>query len=158
MLPAGGYGFTVGTVAYTLGGQRRTSGGLALTAGSFWSGDIRTLEYRQGRINVLNQFSIEPTISFNDIDLPKGTSSPPWSAPASTTRSTRACSSAGSCSTARAPTAGATTCDCVGSTVRAASCSWYTREERDLEALRPSRCTGLRNRGFVVKFNRLFQL
>ena len=33
----------------------------------------------------------------------------------------------------------------------------YT-EERDLEALRPSRCTGLRNRGFVVKFNRLFQL
>ena len=33
----------------------------------------------------------------------------------------------------------------------------YT-EERDLEALRPSRYAGLRNRGLVVKINRLFQL
>ena len=33
----------------------------------------------------------------------------------------------------------------------------YT-EERDLDTLRPRRVDGLRNRGFVVKLNRLFRL
>ena len=158
MLPAGGYGFTAGTVAYTLGGQRRTSGGLALTAGSFWSGDIRTLEYRQGRINVLNQFSIEPTISFNDIDLPEGDF-------ITTLVSTRLNYAFNPRMFLSGLVQYSSSTDRWSNNLRL---RWeyspgselfvvYT-EERDLEALRPSRYTGLRNRGFVVKFNRLFQL
>ena len=158
VLPAGGYGFTAGTVAYTLGGQRRTSGGLALTAGSFWSGDIRTLEYRQGRINVLNQFSIEPTISFNDIDLPEGDF-------ITTLVSTRLNYAFNPRMFLSGLVQYSSSTDRWSNNLRL---RWeyspgselfvvYT-EERDLEALRPSRYTGLRNRGFVVKFNRLFQL
>ena len=126
VLPVGGYGFTAGTVSYTLGGQRTASGGLAFTAGSLWSGDIRTLEYRQGRINVSNQFSVEPTISFNDIDLPEGE----FTTTLVSTRFNFAFNPrmffSGWCSTTRATTAGATTCGCGGNTARGASCSWYT--------------------------------
>ena len=72
VLPVGGYGFTAGTILYEFGAQHRYSGRLAFTAGNFWSGNIRTLEYQRGRMNLTNQFSVEPTISFNDIALPEG--------------------------------------------------------------------------------------
>ena len=74
-----------------------------------------------------NQFSVEPTISFNDIDLPEGRLQyHAGQHPLQLSRSTRACSSADWCSTTRATTAGATICGCGGNTARAASCSWYT--------------------------------
>ncbi len=157
-LPVGGYGFTAGTVAYTLGGQRRASGGLALTAGSFWSGDIRAVEYRQGRINVLNQFSIEPTVSFNAIDLPQGEFT-------TTLVSTRLNYAFNPRMFFSGLVQYNSSTDRWSNNLRL---RWeyspgselfvvYT-EERDLEALRPSRHTGLRNRGFVVKINRLFQM
>ena len=145
-------------MAYTLGGQRRASGGLALTAGSFWSGDIRTVEYRQGRINVLNQFSIEPTISFNDIDLPEGEFT-------TTLVSTRLNYAFNPRMFFSGLVQYNSSTDRWSNNLRL---RWeyspgselfvvYT-EERDLEALRPSRYAGLRNRGLVVKINRLFQL
>ena len=154
----GGYGFTAGTVAYTLGGQRRASGGLAFTAGSFWSGDIRTLEYRRGRVNVTDQFSIEPTISFNDIDLPEGEFT-------TTLVSTRLNYAFNPRMFFSGLVQYNSSTDRWSNNLRL---RWeyspgselfvvYT-EERDLEALRPSRYAGLRNRGFVVKINRLFQM
>ncbi len=157
-LPVGGYAFTAGTVAYTLGGQRRASGGLALTAGSFWSGDIRTLEYRRGRVNVTDQFSIEPTISFNAIDLPEGEFT-------TTLVSTRLNYAFNPRMFFSGLVQYNSSTDRWSNNLRL---RWeyspgselfvvYT-EERDLEALRPSRYAGLRNRGLVVKINRLFQL
>ena len=158
VLPVGGYGFTAGTVSYTLGGQRRASGELAFTAGSFWSGDIRTLEYRQGRINVSNQFSVEPTISFNDIDLPEGE----FTTTLVSTRFNFAFNP-------RMFFSGLVQYN--SSTNRWSNnlrLRWeyspgselfvvYT-EERDVGTLRPIRVDRLRNRGFVVKLNRLFRL
>ena len=158
VVPVGGYGFTAGTVSYTLGGQRTASGGLAFTAGSFWSGDIRTLEYRQGRINVLNQFSIEPTVSYNDIDLPEGEFT-------TTLVSTRFNYAFNPRMFFSGLVQYNSSSDRWSNNLRL---RWeyspgselfvvYT-EERDLETLRPSRVDGLRNRGFVVKLNRLFRL
>ena len=160
VLPVGGYGFTAGTVSYAFGGQRTASGTAAFTAGSFWSGDIRTLEYRQGRINVSNQFSVEPTISYNDIDLPEG-------AFTTTLVSTRFNFAFNPRMFFSGLVQYNSNNDRWSNNLRL---RWeyspgselfvvYT-EERDLEALRPlrSRHAGLRNRGFVVKLNRLFRL
>ena len=158
VLPVGGYGFTAGAVSYTLGGQRRASGGLAFTAGSFWSGGIRTLEYRQGRINVSNQFSVEPTISFNAIDLPEGEFT-----------TTLAGARFNFAFNTRMFFSGLvqynSSNDRWGNNFRL---RWEYRpgselfvvytEERDVNTLRPRRMDGLRNRGFVVKLNRLFRL
>jgi hypothetical protein len=158
VLPVGGYGFTTGGIAYTLGGQRRVSGSIVFTAGTFWSGDIKTVEYRRGRINVLDQFSIEPTISFNDIELPQGDFT-------TTLVSTRF-------NYAFNPRM------FLGALVQYNSADevwsnnfrlrWeyspgselfivYT-EDRDVDTLSPQRFSQLRNRGFVVKVNRLFRL
>ena len=158
VLPVGGYGFTAGTVSYTLGGQRRASGELAFTAGSFWSGDIRTLEYRQGRINVSNQFSVEPTISFNDIDLPEGEFT-------TTLVSTRFNFAFNPRMFFSGLVQYNSSTDRWSNNLRL---RWeyspgselfvvYT-EERDVGTLRPIRVDRLRNRGFVVKLNRLFRL
>ena len=157
-LPAGGYGFTSGTVSYTLGGHRRASGTLAFTAGSFWSGDIRTLEYRQGRVNVSNRISVEPTISFNAIDLPEGEFT-------TTLVSTRFNYAFNPRMFFSGLVQYNSSNDRWNNNLRL---RWeyapgselfvvYT-DERDVGGLRPSRIDGLRNRGFVVKLNRLFRL
>jgi len=71
-LPVGGYGFTNAEVSFAFGAQRRASGNLSFTAGDFWSGDIKTLAYSSARISVVDQFSIEPAVSFNWVGLPEG--------------------------------------------------------------------------------------
>ena len=158
ILPIGGYGFTTGSVAYTLGGQRTASGTIAVTAGSFWSGDIKTLEYRQGRINILDQFSIEPTVSVNDVDLPEGSFT------------TTLVSSRFNYAFNPRMFFGAfvqyNSSENVWSNNLRLRWEYspgselfvvYT-EDRTLETLGPSRFSELRNRGFVVKINRLFRL
>ena len=72
VLPIGEYDFSNASMSYTLGGQRRVSGQISFQAGEFWNGDIRTLEFSSGRINIVNPFSIEPNVSVNWIDLPQG--------------------------------------------------------------------------------------
>jgi hypothetical protein len=70
-IPVGGYDFHNTRVAYTAGGQRGLSGTMAMEIGSFYSGDRKALDYR-GRVDLSPQFGMEPTISFNWIDLPQG--------------------------------------------------------------------------------------
>ena len=72
ILPVGAYDFTDARMSYRLGQHRRASGSLSLRAGSFWSGDIKSVEFSQGRVAVLEQFSIEPSVSVNWINLPEG--------------------------------------------------------------------------------------
>ena len=71
-VPVGGYGFGDVLLSYTLGGQRRVNGSLSVQRGSFYSGDITTVGFSRGRIEVLKQFSLEPSFSVNWVDLAEG--------------------------------------------------------------------------------------
>ena len=70
-VPPGGYGFRDVTASLSLGLQRRASGNLSVQRGSFYTGDKTTVALRGGRLNVSNRLSLEPTLSFNWIDLPE---------------------------------------------------------------------------------------
>ena len=69
-IPLGGYGFQDVFVSYLMGPQRRLSGTAFVQHGGFFSGDITAFGFRQGRIEVTPQLSIEPSVSINRVDLP----------------------------------------------------------------------------------------
>ena len=71
-VPVGGYSFSDIEASYAFGAQRRASGRFSVRVGSFWSGDIKVVGYTQGRVEILEQFSVEPSVSVNWIDLPEG--------------------------------------------------------------------------------------
>ena len=156
-LPVGGYGFTNAEVSYSLGTQRRGSGNLSFTAGDFWSGNIKTLAYSRGRISLLDQFAIEPAVSFNWVDLPEGS----FNTNLASTRFNLTF-------TPRMFFSGLlqynSRDDTWSNNLRF---RWeydpgselfvvYT-EDRDTDPFVPDRFSELRNRGFVVKMTRLFR-
>jgi len=69
-IPAGGHQFTNALVSYALGAQRRISGTVSLQAGDFYNGTLTALGFSAARVSVLKQFSFEPTISINRVDIP----------------------------------------------------------------------------------------
>jgi len=69
-IPAGGHQFTNALVSYALGAQRRVSGTVSLQAGDFYNGTLTALGFSAARVSVLKQFSFEPTISINRVDIP----------------------------------------------------------------------------------------
>ena len=71
-IPSGRYEFTDVTLGYLLGGQRRANGRLSVQFGQFFDGDVRSLGLSAGRIEVLPQFSLEPSASVNRVELPQG--------------------------------------------------------------------------------------
>jgi hypothetical protein len=71
-VPVGSYDFIQGRTAFTFGQQRPWSGNLAVEYGSFYDGHLTTFGFSRTRINVSSQFSLEPTISINWLDLPTG--------------------------------------------------------------------------------------
>ena len=157
-IPIGGYDFTDLTVSYRLGQQHRANGELSLRTGGYFDGEITALDFRSGYVEVTPQLSIEPSVSFNWIDLPRGSF-----------RTDLALARVNYTFTPRMFFAGLvqynSSNDTVGANLRF---RWeyspgselfvvYT-EERDTTALRPDRSTVLRNRGVVVKVNRLFRL
>ena len=60
-------------MSYALGAQRRVSGTLSLQAGDFYNGTLTALGFSAARVSVLKQFSFEPTISVNRVDIPGST-------------------------------------------------------------------------------------
>ena len=72
ILPPGRYSFRDMTAGVSIGTQRRYSGTLSFQRGGFYSGDKTTVALRGGRINVNPRLSLEPTLSFNWVDLPQG--------------------------------------------------------------------------------------
>ena len=72
VIPVGGYPFTDVTMAYGFGQQRRASGTVSLQAGHFYDGDITALTYSTGRVAVLKQWSVEPSLTVNHVTLPAG--------------------------------------------------------------------------------------
>jgi hypothetical protein len=71
-IPAGGYNFNDATVSYTIGQQRRFTGTVALQAGQFYDGTITAVTVSSARYAIRKQFSVEPSLSVNRIDLPYG--------------------------------------------------------------------------------------
>jgi len=71
ILPVGGYSFSHLRTEYDFGAQRRVSGRLFYTRGTFYGGTRSDVGY-QGRAVFTPQLSIEPRISVSDVDLPQG--------------------------------------------------------------------------------------
>jgi hypothetical protein len=70
MIPAGAYDTKDTDVTYYFGPSRRVSGSVSVTYGTFYSGHVTSLGLTQGRIEVLPQLSLEPSVEFNWVDLP----------------------------------------------------------------------------------------
>lgn len=70
-LPIGAYDFQEAEAAYFLGRQRPVSGWLEFTKGSFYNGSRNAARW-SGRVDLGEQFTLEPTLSFNWVKLPEG--------------------------------------------------------------------------------------
>ena len=156
-IPVGGYGFSDIEASYALGAQRRASGRFSVRIGSFWSGDIKTVGYTRGRVAILEQFSVEPSVSVNWIDLPEGSF-----------RTELARLRLNYSFTPRMFFSGLVQYNSSGDSLSTnLRLRWeYTpgselfvvyTNDRDTDPLLPNRFAELRNRGFVVKVTRLFR-
>ena len=156
-IPVGGYAFNDIEASYSIGAQRRVNGTVSVLRGGYFNGNITTVGFRRGRIGVLPQMSIEPSVSFNWINTPLGS----FRTDLAVTRINYAFNPRMFLSGLVQYNSGS---DTVSTNLRL---RWeyspgselfvvYT-EDRDATPLRPDRLTELRNRGFVIKFNRLFR-
>ena len=156
-IPVGGYGFTDVRLTYALGPQRLLNGRVEVAAGGYFDGDITSVDLSRGRVDLFPQLAVEPSVSFNWIDLPGGSFRTDLvRARVNYTFSPRMFFS----SLLQYNSANRT----LGTNLRL---RWeyspgselfvvYT-EEQDTDPLRPDRYTGLYGRGFVIKFTRLFR-
>ncbi len=158
VLPVGGYRFRDFETTYTLGGQRRLSGIFTVRAGEYFGGTIRSIGFRRARLVLVPQLAVEPTVSVNWIETPQGA----FRADLLVSRITWTLS----------PRMFVSGLVQYNSSTRTVSNNLRLRweyspgselfvvytEDRDSDPLRPDRYTGgLRNRGLVVKVNRLFR-
>ena len=157
-IPVGGYRFADAQVAYAIGQQRRINGQVAVKRGTYFDGDLTTVELSQGRISVLPQMSVEPIVSLNWIDTPYGTFQTNLTVARVNYAFNPRMFFSGLLQHNSADNS-------FGSNLRL---RWeyspgselfvvYTDDRDVAGGLRPDRGWALRNRGFVVKFNRLFR-
>jgi hypothetical protein len=69
-IPAGRYNFRVAEASYSFGPQRFFSGSLSGRYGGFYDGDLYSVGFSRGRIEVFPQLSLEPSVSQNWVRLP----------------------------------------------------------------------------------------
>ena len=162
IIPVGGYEFSNTQTSYSFGPQRRLSGSISLEHGSFYGGTKTALgigggfgPFGGGRIELTPQFSLEPGMSINRIELPQGS----FTTQLVTTRATYTFS----------PTMFVSAFIQYNSSNSALSTNVRLRweyqpgselfivynEQRD--TLTPERFPELENRAFIVKINRLFR-
>ncbi len=156
-LPIGGYRFRDVEAKYTPGAQRRLTGTVTARLGEYFNGTIRSFGLQRARLEVTQRLSVEPTLSFNWIDTPQGSS-----------RMALAVSRVNYTFTPRMLFSGLMQ---YNSSTHSISNNFRFRweylpgselfvvysEDRETDPLRPDRFSELRNRGFVVKINRLFR-
>jgi hypothetical protein len=70
-IPVGGYQFDRIRAGYWFGRQRPVSGWLGAETGGFFSGTMTEVSY-WGRVDLTSQFSLEPNVAVNWVDLPEG--------------------------------------------------------------------------------------
>jgi len=156
-LPAGGYRFQDMEATYTPGPQRRLTGTLLVRSGGYFNGTIRSIGFSRARLPVTDRFSVEPSVSVNWIDTPVGAF-----------RTDLVVLRANYTFTPRMFVSGLTQYNSGSNTISSnLRLRWeyspgselfvvYT-ENRETDPLMPDRYTELQNRGFIVKFNRLFR-
>ena len=71
-IPPGEYDFNDATIAYSFGQQRPVSGTVSLQVGGFYDGTLTAVNVSGARVAVLKQFSVEPSMTINIVDLPYG--------------------------------------------------------------------------------------
>ena len=155
--PVGGYSFFDVEGTYSPGAQRRLNGTLTVRVGDYFDGSIRSVAFSRGRMEISQQFSLEPSVSVNWIDSPRGSF-----------RTDLIVSRVNYTFTPRMFFSGLiqynSSTNAISNNLRL---RWeyspgselfvvYT-EDRETDPLRPDRFSELRNRGFVVKLNRLFR-
>ena len=155
--PVGGYRFVDVEGSYSLGAQHRFSGTFTARAGEYFDGDIRSVGISSGRLGITQQFSVEPTVSVNWVDTPHGSF-----------RTDLIVSRVNYTFTPRMFFSGLVQYNSANDTIsNNLRLRWeyspgselfvvYT-EDRDTDSLLPNRFSELRNRGLVVKVNRLFR-
>ncbi len=72
VIAPGGYSYSDVTAAYAMGLQRRVSGTWTFQRGEFYDGTLTTVSYTGARVSLLKQWSVEPSVSINDVHLPAG--------------------------------------------------------------------------------------
>ena len=156
-IPVGGYGFQDVQTSFTFGQQRRLSGRVSVQHGSFFSGDRTTVGFSQGRVELTPQFSLEPSYSYNRVDLPEGL----FATHLVRTRTTFTMT----------PLMFVSALVQYNSSSNSLSTNLRLRweyspgselfvvynEDRDTDPLMPNRFSELRNRAVVIKVNRLFR-
>ena len=154
-IPVGGYSFGDTQLSYSLGPQRAFTGRVSLQHGSFYGGDKTTIGLRQGRIELTPQFSMEPSISYNRVDLPEGS----FTTNLFTTRTTYTLTPLMFVSALLQYNSSS---DSLSTNVRlrweyqpGSELFVVYNEQRD--TLIPDRFSQLENRAFIVKINRLFR-
>ena len=158
-IPVGAFDYQSIFLSYAMGQQRRVSGTLSLWQGGYYHGDITAVGYQRGRVEITPQFSLEPGMSVNRITLPDGM----YTVPLVTSRVTYTF-------TPRMFFGGLIQYSPVSETISAnLRLRWEYQpgselfvvynDQRDLAdfSFGARRWPELRNRAFVIKFNRLFR-
>ena len=156
-LPVGSYDFHTTRIGYIGGQQRRYSGEIVYEFGPFYNGDRKTISLNTARVQVTPQVSLEPSFSINWVDLVQGS----FTAKVARTRATYTI-------TPRMFVSGIIQYNSAGSSFGSnVRFRWEYRPGSELfvvytddfntDELRPD-VTSLRNRAWVIKFNRLFRL
>ena len=156
-IPRGGYNFNDVTVVATSWASSGACRGTVDAADGpvLRRHDHGAYGFTGGRVAILKQWSLEPSVSINDVELPAGDFTTNAHPRAHRLRVLAADvrERAGAVQLDRNTSSAATSAS-AGNTVRAASCSSST----PTSATRPGQAIpDLRNRAFVVKVNRLFR-
>ncbi|HYU80586.1 MAG TPA: DUF5916 domain-containing protein, partial [Vicinamibacterales bacterium] len=72
VIAPGAYNFRDVTVGYNFGQQRRMSGNVSVQHGEYYNGHLTVIGLSTARVSLLKQFSVEPRISINRVDLSVG--------------------------------------------------------------------------------------
>ena len=156
-IPVGDYDFTDVRLTYALGPQRLLNGRVEVATGGYFDGKLTSIDLSRGRVDLSSRLSVEPSFSFNWIDLPGG--------------SFRTDLARGRLNYTFSPRMFVSGLFQYNSTSRTLGTNLRLRweyspgselfvvftEEQNVDPLRPDRYAELRNRGFVVKVTRLFR-
>jgi hypothetical protein len=157
-IPVGGYNFRNFQASYRFGAQRPVSGQITFGTGSFWSGDNTSLSLSRGRVEITPQLSVEPSVSFNWVDLPEGSFNTQLVRTRFTYTVTPRMFFSGLLQYSSAGDSFSTNFRFRWEYSPGSELFVVYSEDRDTDPLVPDRFTALRNRGLVVKINRLFRL
>ena len=72
-IPIGGYSFQDVFATYLMGPQRFISGTWSVQRGGYFNGNLTAVGFMRPRVEITPQFSVEPGLSLNRIELPEGT-------------------------------------------------------------------------------------